>query len=101
MFHLFQTYVASVLSRCLNVDLDIAFIAMATYICCKCMFQIFQLFQTYVARVLCGCSICFTSYTHMLQASIKNVSSISDVRCKCVYLNVAVTIHIYVTNVCL
>jgi hypothetical protein len=51
------------------------------------MFQIFQLFQTYVASVLSGCCIYCSAHTHMLQAYVVNVSSISDV-CynKCFYV---------------
>jgi hypothetical protein len=36
MFHLFQTYVASVLS-------DVAYVAIVIHICCKRMFQLFHL----------------------------------------------------------
>jgi hypothetical protein len=31
----------------------------------------------------------------MLQASIQNVSSVSNICCKCVYMDVVVVIHIY------
>jgi hypothetical protein len=40
MFHLFQTYVASVL---------IWMLYMFSHICCKSIFQMFQLFYSYVA----------------------------------------------------
>ena len=40
MYHLFQTYVASVFY------LDVAYV---THKCCQNMFKIFQLFQSYVA----------------------------------------------------
>jgi hypothetical protein len=43
----------------------------------------FHLIQTYVASVLCGCCICFSGYTHMLQVVIQNVSSVSDICCRC------------------
>jgi hypothetical protein len=47
-FCCFQTYVASILSR-----YDVAYVALAIHVCCKCTFQMFELFQTYVANVLC------------------------------------------------
>jgi hypothetical protein len=54
MFHLFQTHVASVLSRC----------------CITHMLQVFHLsllhmFYTYVASVLSQCCICFAMATHV------------------------------------
>jgi hypothetical protein len=52
----------------------------------------FHLFQTYVASVSSRYCICFRQ---MLQASIQNVSSVSNVYCKFVYLDVIVAIHIY------
>jgi hypothetical protein len=60
IFHLFQTYVASIFY--LNV-------AHVSHICCKSMFKMFQLFQPYVAisvfmlqvtSALFECCICFT-----------------------------------------
>ena len=80
MLHVFQRYVVSVLE-----------------ICCKRLFKMFNLFHTYVASVLSRCCICFNGYTHMLQASIQNISSVSDVCCKRFHLDVAyvlVAIHI-------
>ena len=44
------------------------------------MLQVFRLYVAYISD--------------MLQASIQNVSSVSDVCCKCVYLDVVVAIHI-------
>jgi hypothetical protein len=64
----------------------------AVSVCSKCftcfrpMLQVFHLDVAYVA-----CCICFR---HMLPASIQNVSSVSDVCCKYVYLDVVVAIHI-------
>jgi hypothetical protein len=69
-------------------NLDVAYVAMVIHVYCKCMFQTFHLFYTYVASVLSGCPYV------MLQASIQNVSYISDVCCRYVYLDVAVAIHI-------
>jgi hypothetical protein len=37
-----------------KVDLDIAHVVMATYVCFKCIFYVSS-FQTYVANVLSGC----------------------------------------------
>jgi hypothetical protein len=74
--------------------LDIVYVAMAIHVRCKCMFQTFYLFQMYVTGILSRCSIYFSGYTHMLQASMHNVSSVPDICCKCVYLDVVVAIHI-------
>jgi hypothetical protein len=42
-----------------------------------------------------GCCICCNGCTHMLQASVPNISSIfSDVCFKCVYLDVTYAAHI-------
>jgi hypothetical protein len=43
---------------------------------------------------------CYICFRYILQASIQNVSSVSDVRCKCVYLDVVVVIHVLQTYVC-
>jgi hypothetical protein len=53
-------YVAIVCYKCFSYFkcmlrvfyLDIAYVALAIHICCKCMFQMFQLFQTYIVSVL-------------------------------------------------
>jgi hypothetical protein len=58
-------------------------------------------FHKYVASVLdgyckskSGCCICCNGCTHMLQASVPNVSSVfSDICCMCVYLDVAYVSH--------
>jgi hypothetical protein len=71
MFHLFQTYIASVCY--LNV-------AHVSHLCYKSMFEILPLFQSYVgvsvfvlqfATVLSGCCICIA---HILQLYVPNVS---------------------------
>jgi hypothetical protein len=78
VFHLFQTYVASVLD-----------VAHVSHICCKNMFQMFQLFQSYVAvhvfmvascklfdvvlfhtHVASGCSKCFIRFIRMLHSNV-------------------------------
>jgi hypothetical protein len=90
MFHLFQTYVASVSS--------------GYCICCSGYTHILQVCFTNVSAVssiccmfLPRCCICSTSYTRMLQVYVLNVSPISDICCKCfswMLLYVAVVIHI-------
>jgi hypothetical protein len=50
-----------------KVDRDVASVL---EICCKRPFKMFHLIQTYVATLLCGCCICFSGYTHMLQVVI-------------------------------
>jgi hypothetical protein len=64
---------------------------------------VFQMFQWYVASVsrrCCksrsGCCTCCDSCRCMLQASVRTVSSVffPNVRCKCVYLDVAYVLHI-------
>ena len=83
------TYVSSVCSKCFiyfrsilqvfhlgvaKVDLDVAFVAMATHVCCKCMFEIFNRFQKYVTiassgccKSILGCCTCYDGYTLMFQ----------------------------------
>jgi hypothetical protein len=65
------------------IYLDVAYVSVAIYVCCKCMFQMFQLFQTYVVSVLSRCCICCTDYTRILQLHISYVSAVSDICCKC------------------
>ena len=38
-----------------KVDLDIAYVVMVIYACCKRMFQVFQVFQTFVLNVSSRC----------------------------------------------
>jgi hypothetical protein len=47
--------------------MDVAYVALVIYVCCKCMFQCFTCFKTYVASVLFRYCICYNDYTHMLQ----------------------------------
>ena len=62
-------------------------------ICFKCftyfrpMLQVFHLDVAYVVMLQ-------MFQTHVASASIQNVSSVSAVHCKCVYLDVVVAIHI-------
>ena len=53
MFHLFQTYVPSILIR---------MFAYVSHICCNNMFYMFNMFQTNVASVLSGCCTCYNDY---------------------------------------
>jgi hypothetical protein len=53
MFQLFQMYAES-------VYLDVAYIAVLIYICCKHIFQMFRLFQMYIAGSFSYCK-CFIS----------------------------------------
>jgi hypothetical protein len=99
VLHMLQwlyTYASTVCFSCFKrmlqvFYLDVAYIAVAIHVCYKCMYQMFHLFQTYVASVLSGCCICFR---HTLRASIQIVSSVSEVGCKCVSLDVVVVVHI-------
>jgi hypothetical protein len=82
MLQVYVLNVSAILKRMLQVFyLDVAYVALAIHVYCKYMFQMFQLFQTYVTNLLCGCCICYSAHTHMLQAYVVNVSSISDVCC--------------------
>jgi hypothetical protein len=101
VLHMLQglyTYVVSVCFKCLAVS----------NICYKCFIRILHMLQWLYMYVTSVCFTCFRPmlqmfyldvvyiayFRHMSQASIQNVSSISDVRCKCVYLDVVVAIHI-------
>jgi hypothetical protein len=52
MFQVYVPNISSILDECCNcvclhvakVDLDVAYVAIAVYVCFKCMFQIFHLF---------------------------------------------------------
>jgi hypothetical protein len=127
IFHAFQTYVTYVSSRCCKSRsgvayvamailasvcfkcfscfkrilqlfyLDIAYVAVAIYVCCRCMFQMFHLFRTYIASVSSGCCI---GFRHMLQASIQNISSISDMLQMCLSRCCSCYTHMLQTYVC-
>jgi hypothetical protein len=71
--------------------MDIAYVAVAIYVCCKCMLQMFHLFQTYIESVSSRCCICC------------NVEYVANVYSKCficlrhtmqLYLDVVVAIYI-------
>ena len=48
-----------------------------------------QVFYIGVAKIDRGCCTCCNGYTRMFQVYVPNVSSVSDVYCKCFYLDVA------------
>jgi hypothetical protein len=94
MLHVFHLDVA-------KVDRDVAHVAIAIRICCKCMFQMFQLFREAcckcvyqmfqlfhlnIAYVSYGCCICCSDYTCMLQVCVPNVSPVSDVCCMAIHI---------------
>jgi hypothetical protein len=80
MFHVFQIYVAYVLSGCCKSRSGIAYVVMVIHVYCKCMFQMFQLFQIYVTSVSSGYCICCSGYTRKLQVCFPNISVVSS-RC--------------------
>ena len=59
--------------------LDVAYVALAIHVCCKCIFQIFQLFQTYVASVVSGVAYAAVAIHICCKRMFVNVSFISDV----------------------
>jgi hypothetical protein len=65
-----------------KVDQDVAYVAMAIHVCCKCLFKMFHLLPTYVACVLSTCCICCSDHTDTLQVYDPNVSSTLDVCCR-------------------
>jgi hypothetical protein len=74
MFHAFQMYVAYVSSIFCKSRSGVAYVAIATHMCCKCMFQLFQTYVAYVAvaiHVCCKCvSKCFSCFIWMLHVFI-------------------------------
>jgi hypothetical protein len=78
MFHLFQTYVASIFY------LDIGYVS---HLCCKNLFEIFWMFQSYVAisvfmlQFVSVLSVYYIRFTHKLQLYVSNVSSVLVVCC--------------------
>jgi hypothetical protein len=67
-----------------KVDIDVAFVAMATHVCCKCMFQMLHLFQTYVTNISPGC------------CKSRSRCCKNRFRC-CIFLQL---LHTYVASVC-
>jgi hypothetical protein len=98
-FQMFQSYVAvsisevcckafvqnvSSVSRCMLQSFFIWILHMFSHICCNSILQMFQLFQSYVAVsvfLYCNCFYLDVAFTHMLQAYVPNVSSVSNVCC--------------------
>ena len=55
-----------------KVDLDVAYVEMAIYACCKSMFQVFHVFETYVVSVSSGCyNMLLWLYTHVSSVHVK------------------------------
>jgi hypothetical protein len=72
------THVARFCLDVAKVDLDVAYVTMATHACFKSMFQVFHLFP----------DVCYKCFIWMLQMTMlqvydPNVLSVSDVRCNC------------------
>jgi hypothetical protein len=102
-------YVVSVLSGYCSGYTNVAGVCSKYFICLRRMLQevlsYCKCFMSRRRRSPCplyeccksryGCRIYCNSYTHILEVSIQNVSSTSDVYCKCFYLDV-----VYVANVC-
>jgi hypothetical protein len=104
--------------------LDIVYVAMVIYACCRYMFQVFQSFQMYVVSVLSVLSACcrkyiwmsqnmhvasvyfkyFSCFIHMLQVFYLYVAKVDlDVACVCndfrVFSGVLQLFQIYVASV--
>jgi hypothetical protein len=75
MFHAFHMYVIYVSSRCCKSSSGVAYVAIAIYVCCKCMFQ---LLQAYIASVLLD-----VAYVALAKCMFQlHVSVVSNVCCK-------------------
>jgi hypothetical protein len=72
--------------------LDVAYVAMAIHVRCKCVFQMFQLFHLDVACFLSGCYICCSGYTCTLQVFYLFQTYVASVLSDVAY--VAAVIHI-------
>ena len=103
MFQTFQRYVAiEPYGCCKSRSRDVAhvaYVAIVSEACCKCMFRVFHVFQRYVSSAfsgrmlqvcLSGCFICFTHTLHVFYLDVaygcngfqvfqKHVSSVSTV----------------------
>jgi hypothetical protein len=69
IFQMFQLFHLDV--TCFH--LDITYVAMATHMLQVYVPNVLPL-STYVASVLCGCYICCSGYTHMLQTYVLIIS---------------------------
>ena len=80
-----------------KVDRDVAHVAIDIHVCCKCLFEMFHLFFICMLQVfdLDVASV----FTHMLQAFIRNISSISDAFCKC-FIGMLHLFHTDVARAC-
>jgi hypothetical protein len=67
--------------------------------CFRCFRGMFQVFNTDVAKVDRGCCICCNGCTHMLQASVLNVSSIFHMYVASVFIWMLYMFHTYGASV--
>jgi hypothetical protein len=83
---MFQRYVVSVARDVAKIDQNVTYVAIATYGCCKRLFEMFHLFKVHVASVLSECCICF-----MLDVAVfvSNILSDSVVCCNKFFFGVA------------
>jgi hypothetical protein len=89
-----------------KVDRDVAYVAMVVDVCCKLLLLMFHLFSRHMLQMcLFGCCIyltrmlqvfyldvvyvlqwlfmCFWVFLHVFKTHVSNISSSSDVCCKC------------------
>jgi hypothetical protein len=76
-FSYFQTDVATVLSRCCKVDLDVPYVIMASHVCCKFMLQMFHLFS----NACCNCF--FSGCCKTSSGGCKSTSAFQIPTCTC------------------
>jgi hypothetical protein len=63
-----------------KIDLDVAYLAIAIHVCCKCLFIMFHLLQTYVTSIFLNvayvavtihiCCKCMFQMFHLLQTYV-------------------------------
>jgi hypothetical protein len=83
MLHWLYTYVASVCSKffiCFRHMLQ-EMLSCCKYFMSRCRWSLYARYGCCKSRS--GCRICCNGYTHMLRVSVLNVSSTSDIYCKC------------------
>jgi hypothetical protein len=87
VFQTFQTFVSSVHLDVVKVDMDVTYVAISKYACCKRMFQCFRhMLQTFfldVSNVDIGVAHVANDYTCMFQSYLSSVSSVLDIYCIC------------------
>jgi hypothetical protein len=87
---MFQRYVVSVARDVAKIDQNVTYVAIATYGCCKRLFEMFHLFKVHVASVLSECCICFTLDVAVFVLNILSDSVVCCNKflwcCKCFYV---------------